>query len=170
DELERELKVRLPVYVLVTKSDLVAGFNEYFDDLDHKGRSQVWGVTFPHEKSLAGAAAGEFAGEFARLVQRLNERMPARIDAERDPRRRQAIFAFPQQYGTLAGPLTEYIEGLFAASRPGARPPLLRGVYFTSGTQEGNPIDRILGAMARSLPQDAVAPPPQGAGKAYFIE
>ena len=33
DELNRELRIQLPVYVMVTKCDLVAGFTEYFDDL-----------------------------------------------------------------------------------------------------------------------------------------
>ena len=32
-ELNRELHIQLPVYVMVTKCDLVAGFTEYFDDL-----------------------------------------------------------------------------------------------------------------------------------------
>jgi type VI secretion system protein ImpL len=44
-------------------------------------------------------------------------------------------------------------------------------VYFTSGTQEGTPIDRLLGAIGRRF---AVAPEavmqPAGRGKAYFIE
>ncbi len=28
---------------------------------------------------------------------------------------------------------------------------LLRGIYLTSGTQEGMPIDRVLGSVARTL-------------------
>ena len=43
-EINRELKIQLPVYLLVTKCDLVAGFTEYFDDLPQEGRAQVWGV------------------------------------------------------------------------------------------------------------------------------
>ena len=53
DELTRELRIQLPVYVMVTKCDLVAGFAEYFDDLTQEGRAQVWGVTFPYEQTLA---------------------------------------------------------------------------------------------------------------------
>src|SRR3954471_758976 len=33
DELTRELSIQIPVYVMVTKCDLVAGFVEYFEDL-----------------------------------------------------------------------------------------------------------------------------------------
>ena len=47
--------IQLPVYVLVTKCDLVAGFTEYFDDLTQEGRAQVWGVTFPFERDRRAA-------------------------------------------------------------------------------------------------------------------
>jgi type VI secretion system protein ImpL len=44
-------------------------------------------------------------------------------------------------------------------------------VYFTSGTQEGTPIDRMLGAIARTFGvTGSVAAAPAGRGKAYFIE
>ncbi len=36
-ELNRHLGVSLPVYLLITKVDLVSGFREYFDDLDAAG-------------------------------------------------------------------------------------------------------------------------------------
>ena len=52
DELNRELQIQLPVYVMVTMCDMVAGFAEYFDDLAQDGRAQVWGVTFPYEQTL----------------------------------------------------------------------------------------------------------------------
>ena len=49
--------------------------------------------------------------------------------------------------------------------------PLLRGVYFTSGTQEGTPIDRLTGVMARAFGLDqrrAAALRPQQ-GRSYFL-
>jgi type VI protein secretion system component VasK len=55
-ELNRHLGISLPVYLLVTKVDLVAGFREYFDDLDAAGRRQVWGTTFALEDSRTGRA------------------------------------------------------------------------------------------------------------------
>ncbi len=47
---------------------------------------------------------------------------------------------------------------------------LLRGVYFTSGTQEGTPIDRLLGAIGRRFGVAADVVAPTGRGKAYFVE
>src|SRR4030095_4583556 len=79
-ELNKELQIQLPVYVMVTKCDLVAGFSEYFDDLEKDGRAQVWGVTFPYEQTLDGEASEAYPSEFDRLIARLNERLFARIE------------------------------------------------------------------------------------------
>ena len=169
-ELNQELRIALPVYVMVTKCDLVAGFTEFFDDLDQNGRTQVWGVTFPYEQTVSGAAAESFTTEFEALVTRLNERLWARVEESRDVRRRTAVFAFPQQLAALRDFLGQFVGEVFEASRMDARI-LLRGVYFTSGTQEGTPIDRLLGALGRrfGVAPDIVAAP-TGRGKAYFVE
>ena len=168
-ELNKELKINIPVYVLVTKCDLVSGFSEYFDDVAQEGRTQVWGVTFPQEMTQSGAAAGAFGGEFDALMSRLNERVFARLEDDRDVRRRAKVFGFPQQMAALRESLSEFITDVFEATRFDQKV-LLRGVYFTSGTQEGTPIDRLLGALSRrfSVPPEAVTP--MGRGKAYFIE
>jgi type VI secretion system protein ImpL len=169
EELYRQLGVRLPVYVLLTKADLIAGFAEYFDDLDHADRSQVWGTTFPWEDSQAGRAQEHLSAEFDDLVARLVSRVPDRLQAERDPGRRRAIFAFPQQVASFKGGVTALVREIFASSALDGRA-WLRGVYLTSGTQEGTPIDRMLGALARTFGlgvQPSVET--QGQGKAFFI-
>jgi type VI secretion system protein ImpL len=170
DELGRQLGVRLPVYVMVTKCDLMAGFTEYFDDLAREGRAQVWGVTFPYERTLSGEAGAQFPGEFDALIRRLNERVFARLEDERDVRRRARIFGFPQQVAALREVLAQFLTDAFASTHL-ERQALLRGVYFTSGTQEGTPIDRLLVAIGRdfAIRSDTVAAS-GGRGKAYFIE
>jgi type VI secretion system protein ImpL len=169
DELNRELHIQLPVYLFVTKCDLIAGFTEYFNDQDHEGRVQVWGTTFPYDLTTKGEAANRFPEEFDALVTRLNERLFLRLEEERDARRRARIFGFPLQVAALRTALTEFVSDTFGSTRFDKRI-LLRGVYFTSGTQEGTPIDRLLGALSRkfALASDAVVAP--GRGKAYFIE
>jgi type VI secretion system protein ImpL len=168
-ELNKELKIHLPVYVLVTKCDLVSGFMEYFDDVVQEGRTQVWGVTFPYDVTQSGGAAKVFPAEFDALMTRLNERVFARLEDDRDVRRRAKVFGFPQQMAALKNTLDGFITDLFEATRFDQRL-LLRGVYFTSGTQEGTPIDRLLGALGRrfSLPAEAVSTGSRG--KAFFIE
>jgi type VI secretion system protein ImpL len=170
DEIGRNLRIKVPVYVLVTKCDLIAGFSEFFEDLGQEARSQVWGTTFPIEASEAGTATEAFEAEFDQLIDRLQQRVLARMESERDVRRRVGILGFPQQMVTLKPLLSDLLNRAFTASGFDKQI-LLRGVYFTSGTQEGTPIDRMLGAIARSFGfSSAVAAPPAGRGKAYFIE
>ncbi len=169
EELNRSLKIRLPVYFLVTKCDLVAGFTEYFDELAQDGRAQVWGTTFPIEQSENGAAAAGFGADFDALITRLHERLVGRIETDRDPRRRAAILAFPQQMASLRSALTAFVGEAFSATTYDASV-LLRGVYFTSGTQESTPIDRMMGSIARTFGLDAQAVAPAPTGRSYFIE
>jgi len=171
DELNRELRIRLPIYLLVTKCDLMSGFSEYFDDLTPEERKQVWGVTFPYEQTLNGRAPELFADEFDQIVARLNERMWQRLENEREARRRASIFSFPQQLAALKDVLNQFVTEVFAGTRMDSRA-LLRGVHLTSGTQEGTPIDRLLGSVGRAfafepqeMPHAAI-----GRGKAYFVE
>ena len=169
-ELATELRIELPVYVMVTKCDVVAGFTEYFDDLPLEGRQQVWGVTFPYERSLAGNAAGGFQAEFDALMERLSTTVYQRVEEARGPRRRASAFAFPQQMAALGEPIASFLTEVFASGRL-ERQILLRGVYLTSGTQDGTQVDRLLGAIGRrfGIAPDAVAPG-AGKGKAYFVE
>jgi type VI secretion system protein ImpL len=168
-ELESRLGIRIPVYALFTKSDLISGFTEFFDDLDRERRNQVWGVTFPLVKADAGPV-GQFPEELQLLVDSLNDRLFDRLQAEQSPERRVLIAGFPTQIATLAQPLQGFLTEAFGGSRLDPAP-LLRGVYFTSGTQEGTPIDRLTGVMARAFGLDqrrAAAVLPQQ-GRSYFL-
>ncbi len=92
-ELESRLGVRMPVYALFTKADLIAGFTEFFDDLDREHRNQVWGVTFPLDKAERGAVE-RFPAEFRLLVDRLNQRLFRRLQEESNVDSRALIAAF----------------------------------------------------------------------------
>ncbi|MGH7044480.1 MAG: type VI secretion system membrane subunit TssM, partial [Acetobacteraceae bacterium] len=169
-ELAEELGVRTPVYVLFTKADLISGFVEFFDSLGKEEREQVWGMTLGLDDGKSeGGSVAEFAPEFDRLMGRLNERMMERVHQEPDLQRRRMIYGFPQQLASMRDIAAEFLTEAFRPSRLEARP-LLRGVYFTSGTQDGTPIDRLLGAMAGrfGLPRQAVGAF-SGAGRSYFL-
>src|SRR5690606_3136694 len=48
DELVDKLEIRFPIYVIFTKTDLISGFSEFFEDLAREDREQVWGVSLPN--------------------------------------------------------------------------------------------------------------------------
>ena len=169
DELGTTLGVSFPVYLLVTKCDLLAGFTEFFDDLDQDRREQVWGVTFDFDPQHPRTGEAPLEDELVRLGERLHARVNARLHAERSPNRRAPIFNFPSQFALLRPALVDYVRQALGPSALVAMP-LLRGVYFTSGTQEGSPIDRLLGSLGRSFGIDrAMLAPQQSSGRAYFL-
>jgi len=169
NELYTVFGVRFPTYLVLTKADLVSGFNEYFEDLGKTQREQVWGITFPDTEGAGDAPEGVFATEFDLLVERLNQRLLDRLQRETDADRRGLIFGFPAQVASLRDPVAEFLTDAFQATRY-ERKPLLRGVYFTSGTQEGTPFDRLTAGIARAAGVDRAAiVGPKGPGRAYYI-
>ncbi|HJL17652.1 MAG TPA: type VI secretion system membrane subunit TssM [Sandaracinaceae bacterium LLY-WYZ-13_1] len=168
DEVQGRLKMSLPVYVLFTKCDLIPGFVETFGDMSKQERGQVWGFTRPLSKSM-GAPGEYFAKEFATLLQMLETRAYKRMGDERKVANREMIYAFPQQLAVLESNLQEFVHHLFLEN-VFKETPHLRGVYFTSGTQEGRPIDRVMSAMAEAFGQQQVQlPAPQVESKSYFL-
>ncbi len=171
-ELYERLGVRFPIYLLVTKTDLLAGFMEFFGELDAEARQRVWGVTFGMtDAAFAAATPGQrFAEEFNGLERRLYAEMLTRLQDERDLQRRAAAYRFPQEFHGVGPLIDQFLDAAFLGVQ-GAPEPMLRGVYFTSGTQEGNPIDRVLGTLARSFNLDRTAGPAiaPGSGKSFFL-
>jgi type VI secretion system protein ImpL len=166
-ELHEKLGSRFPIYVTVTKCDLLAGFMEFFDTLGREERAQVWGMTFP----LAGdnTALQAFPARFLELEQQLQARVLARMQEERDLQRRALMYRFPQQFAGLGDVLGGFLTAVFEPTRYEPRAQL-RGVYFTSGTQEGSPIDRVMGALAATFGfERKVLPPNAVSGRSYFI-
>ncbi len=170
-ELIDSFGIRFPVYVLFTKCDLLAGFNEFFEPMSREERSQVWGMTFPFaEGSEPAAGITGFRQEFRELERRVDARLLERLEHERDPKRRILIYAFPQQFSSIREAADGFLQEAFNINRY-QESPMVRGVYFTSGTQEGTPIDRLLGAMAQEFGLNRqIAPAFSGTGRSYFIK
>jgi type VI secretion system protein ImpL len=167
-EMVAALESRFPVYVLVTKVDMLAGFTEFFGDLDVAGRAQVWGTTFAMDIDPA-LIAGPYERDFAALEERLGAEMLARLHEERDLQRRALIYRFPQQFHSMGAFVGEFLALAFGV-QVNHKPLWLRGAYFSSGTQEGNPIDRVLVALARSFKLErAAAAGSGGTGKSFFL-
>ena len=169
-ELYTKLGSRMPVYAVFTKVDLIQGFTDFFDHFDREHRGQVWGMTFPTELGPQGPV-GDFPAEFHALTEQLSVRVIDRLQTERSPERRAAIADFPVQFASLAEPLGSFVDMAFSGTRLDPAP-FLRGIYFASGTQEGSPIDRLTGTLARNFGIDqrqaAVLRPSQGRG--YFLD
>jgi type VI secretion system protein ImpL len=182
EELHDRLGVQAPVYVLVTKCDLLAGFDDSFSAMGREEREQIWGFPFPaadggqsgaHGGHAHGQSAGTDAGlpaaflaGFDALSERLRAQLPTRLEQQPDLARRAAMFAFPTQFAGLRDLLGHFLGEVFATPAGERATTLPRGVYFTSATQEGTPIDRVLGTLSRRFGIATASPRADVAGGA----
>ena len=172
NELQTAFSIELPVYLTVTKVDLLAGFNEFFGGYSKEQRNQVWGFTFPYsDKAKTNRPSkSAFEQEWDTLQKSLFSVQDSHLAHEQDLRRRNYIYAFPQQFAGLHARIAKAVDFVFAESRL-TQQPLLRGVYFCSGTQEGTVFDRVLGSLRRQFASAGKVPAAQNmdGGKSYFL-
>src|SRR6478609_2190677 len=167
-ELHQRLKVSFPVYALFTKTDLVAGFTEYFAYLGEAGRRQVWGATFQTADKTQNLV-GQIPVEFDLLLERLSEETLDRLQDEPAPQHRVQLFGFAAQMARLKSQIYDFLNQIFEPTRYHVNASL-RGFYFTSGTQQGTPIDQLIGSLARTFGAEEVsAAAYHGAGKSFFL-
>jgi type VI secretion system protein ImpL len=168
-ELQESFGIELPVYIWVTKVDLLAGFSEFFDNYSADLRKQVWGFTFSYQERPQNIVKS-FDHEWDLLQERLYLLQDAQLARETESRRLSAIYSLPQQLAGLQAIIREAIEAVFRESKQVARP-LLRGVYLSSGTQEGTPFDRILTTLRRNFSSGSTSDVPAASnqGKSYFL-
>ncbi len=171
NELHEELKVDFPVYAMFTKMDLVVGFAQYFADLDETKRQAVWGATFQSAEKADKKTnqVGKVPEEIDLLIQRISDRMPERLQEEPDLRSRVVLFGFPAQLSALRKPIADFLNRIFEPTRYQTTA-TLRGLYFTSGTQEGTPFDTLIGALQKSYGVESYAAAGfSGVGKSFFL-
>ena len=168
DQIQRELGVRFPVYVIVSKCDLVNGFREFFDDInDPKLQDQIVGWSSP--ASLDTPFKPEQVDDYIKQVQDrlMRRRYGVLMDPvhTEDPKLRRAeqvdaLYAFPDSLGKMSTRLRRYLEMVFVAGAWSAKPLFLRGIYFTSSMREGSALDQelaeALGVSIEKLPEGRV--------------
>lgn len=153
-ELREQTGLKLPVYLMITKTDLLPGFETFFGDLSSREREQVWGATLGTAERVDGMTVER---EMKVLQETLEKLINSRIADDLTLDERAEVFRFPSQFDRLTASLKALIEAVFGESRY-EESPWLRGVYFTSAAQEGAPIDRMVFGIAASVGLEAPAP------------
>ncbi|RPH36157.1 type VI secretion system membrane subunit TssM, partial [bacterium] len=172
DELTQRLGLRYPVYLIFTKCDLINGFVEFFQEFSRTEREQIWGTTFSKEQLDDPNPKGVFEKEYQSLYNGLISARFARLSPGIKREDRSAIFAFPMEFLSGKDNLSFFVTKVFQPN-PYQESPIFRGFYFTSGTQEGVPIDRVIQSMAQAFglePQGKEQFNPEIQTKSYFIK
>ncbi|KAF4529970.1 hypothetical protein B566_EDAN018276 [Ephemera danica] len=140
-ELRDQLGIRFPVYVVLTKMDLITGFEAYFSNLSSEGRNQVWGFTLPYSAETEGVDRGNLrercVEELNVLLKRLDAGVNTRLQEEFSLERRRELALLIEEFTALIDPIAQVVEEIFLDSRYDSTQifTTLRGIYFTSAAQ-----------------------------------
>lgn len=176
--VQRELDVRFPVIVWVTKCDMIPGFRKYFEGLSNPDRQhQMLGWSNPDPLDTP-FRPDQVEQHMTAFIEELKERrwsLLYELQVHGEARRIDAVdslFAFPQNLSEIIPSLQRYLDLIFVDSR---KPPFLRGIYFNSAVTEGEELDgQLAEAMGLSLEEMKQRKDREDSGiykrdKAYFI-
>ncbi|WP_199187175.1 MULTISPECIES: type VI secretion system membrane subunit TssM [unclassified Photobacterium] len=148
-ELMEILSTRMPVYITLTKFDLLHGFEPYFRSYTQSQREEVMGFTFSldtvedFDKWLT-----EFDNDYEEFINRINDSLPAALRHATDSDDRAAIYSFSRQIAGLHHILKQLLNDAFVSDQF-STPALIRGMYFLSVYQQGVPTDVFVDASSR---------------------
>lgn len=172
--IQRELGVRFPIYLVLTKCDKIPGFREFFDAEQHGALAKQM-VGWSQEANLdAPPDLGRIEEGLSGLARRWRRRRLALLDhATPEGQRRtesfDALYAYPACFQEAIAGLRSYLATLLAADEWRAMQPFFRGIYLTSSVREGAALDQEL-ASALGLPPARL--PEQGVWRresAFFL-
>lgn len=129
DELSLSFMSSIPIYLIITKSDKIEGFNEYFASLNEDERNEILGITFNSDNINIDTAI--LKPHLEDLLKRLNSSVLEKIHFEWEPSNKGKIFSFCENFSNLFEKVNLFIDMCFSQTRY-RKPLLLRGVYFTS--------------------------------------
>jgi len=177
DLIQRTLDVRFPVFVVITKSDLIGGFREFFDDLqDPQLQHQIFGWSNPdmldnpyNPDFVTQHCKAINASLFRRRLTLLRE-LVSQKSGDPTLRTPDALYAFPHSLNKIAPRMARYLELIFSVgSQWSCKPLFFRGIYFTSSMRDGSALDEdlaeSLGVDVDSLPAGRV----WQRDRAYFL-
>jgi type VI secretion system protein ImpL len=135
EQLIRLFDKRFPIYVLVTQCDHVYGWEEWSARLDSGALDHAMGYLVPHTE------IGFVDRAFARIGQRLGL---LRLQlAARAPGATPALLMFPSELENIKAGLRLFLDACFS-DHPYFESPFLRGLFFSSGAQEGGAVSTLL--------------------------
>jgi type VI secretion system protein ImpL len=155
-ELNHQLSMELPVYVIITKTDAVAGFSTFFEDLEKEERDQVWGFNFTYKKNESEEKFKcDFHDEYSQLMGNINTRVLYLLDHEKSQSKRSLIHQFPHQMNSLRPLLLEFLNNIFTPNQF-EKPLIIRGLYFVSSTQTNMNSQWISGSLPTEKLHDPI--------------
>jgi type VI secretion system protein ImpL len=132
-DLALELGIRLPVYVIFSKTDRIPHFAEYVRNFTRDESREVFGTTLPFESQSADSYAEREFKRVDRVFQRLFHSLSSKrlkyLPRENLPESAASAYEFPREFRKIIPNATQFLLDLCRPSQLEVSP-LLRGFYF----------------------------------------
>lgn len=161
DELMRVLGAKFPVYLLVTKCDLVQGMTNFCGVLPEKALDQAMGMI---NHDMTPDIATFHGRAMHNLVERLKDLRLQLLNEPSVKKGDPSLFLFPEEFERLKSGLFAFIKGAFQEN-PYQETPILRGMFFSSGRQEGSPYSHFMKSLGLIGDHDVLP----GTSKGMFL-
>ncbi len=134
-ELSQEFGIRFPVYVLFTKMNRLAFFEDFVRNLTSDEVGQVLGATLPmRPQSATGVYAEDenkrLGAAFDALFHSLADHRLALLPRENDAQKIPGAYEFPREFRKLRNSIIQFLVDLCRPSQLRTSP-FLRGFYFS---------------------------------------
>lgn len=127
-QLRRAASMRLPVYVLVTKSDLLPGFSSFAAELPPGLHEEIFGWSNPYP--LEAAFSPDWVDQCCReMHDRILEQQMEIFVERHQLQEPDGVFLFPSEFLSLRAPLRRYLAFIFQSTAY-QESYYFRGIYF----------------------------------------
>ncbi len=166
DELMRVLGAKFPVYILITKCDLIQGMTQFCDSLPEKSLDQAMGVL---NRNISSDIDKLQQRVQTSVIDRLKELRLLLFNKPKNSYSSQkktdtALLLFPEEFQGMNANMDVFLHNAFKEN-PYQESPILRGIFFSSGRQEGTPYSHFLSGLGL-IEQQEILP---GTSKGLFL-
>ncbi len=137
NRIVRVLSARIPVYVMITKTDLLTGFSSLIKSLSAEERDQAFGYTSSTTDNHLAIVDRTFDFTAEALLKLTMSSDGPNIDSEGVMGDKTGILLFLENIRLLKDPVRRFIQTAFDNTTYHENV-LLRGIYFSSALQTGN--------------------------------
>ncbi len=143
EELTRVLGAKSPVYVMVTKCDLIQGASQFCSQLPEDALNQAMGYL---NQEMSSNASNVIEKTMRSVGDQLRDMRLLLLQRIKDRSAAADMLLFPEELENLKEKINAFVSSIFQEN-PYQETPLLRGIYFSSGRQEGTPFSHFLNAL-----------------------
>lgn len=135
NDLIEQLGTQMTIHIVFSKMDLIAGFDDYFENLNVNERESLFGFHFLKKGKNTPDWLSQFDTQYASFIENVQLQLKKRIIDLKTPESRAEAFAFFRSLSGLQEPLHDFFQTALSADFF-TTPPLVRGIYMGSHCQE----------------------------------